>query len=688
MDSVVHTGSTKAVSGTALVSLSFSSPEDEQVCLLLQLPVDAHDAKMLEDECAAIVHQSLLSNEGDAWHRLDGTLKELNGLFKGLLLSKTIEEIHAVVALLDAEGTLHVSHAGRGEAYLVRGELASQITEFSKGKPLSAFVHISSGPLEPNDVVLFSTQRLLRTCTPAQLAELSRHEESVLEDIADVLEGEQEVAALAALRIPSGEGAAPAREMKRDQRTRPALADRARRRRQSAGWTLPFLPAITLPSLERVMERLSSITRSVAKIGAGAGKKGASLGKKSVPKLASASSDVAALLQTVREKTANFLADLKHPQRKRRAHLLLLAGAVAAFLIIWLIVSLTTSSQRSKTRGELQQLLQQVSDDLQTADNRKLAGDTAAASTILDRADAEAKQVLENQSGLFRSEALDLIDRIKQKREELTNTVRVSPRIVVNLSEKDPHITAQGLIGLSDGEFVAYDRQNTYRILLNKVDDPKRIAENELILNGTSFPWSKSEVFLTTGNSVIESNDSQITTMKTDDPAGWVTGKAAQTYLRYLYILSTDKKQIYKYERLTNRYGAPVQYNVNGDLKGAIDMVIDGSVYVLKEGGSVLKLLRGETQPFAINHAPDGLLKNVTKIFKLPNGDFYFLDPVQNRIVVTTDGGQTGQSDYVRQYILEGAQLGTLQDLYVGPDENHLYVIDDKRVYVVDLGTK
>lgn len=675
MDSIVQTGSTNADAGNALVSLSFSSPEREKASLLMQLPASEHDAKTLEDECTAIVQQSLLGSEGDAWHRLDGTLKELNGLFKGLLLSRTLEEIHAVVSLLDASGTLHVSHAGRGEAYLVRGGLATQITEFSRGKPVSAFIHISSGSLEPGDTVIFATQRLLRTLTPAQLAQAAGRGD-FLEEVTAALEAEQETAALAVLKIASdGSEPSAAAAAEAPARVRHPLPQRSRSGRSRRG--MPFLS-----SLGGITDKARGLFGSLAF----AGKRGASMGKKKgAPAFGSLSAGVASAVASMQEKAQGLIADLKHPQRKRRAHLLILAGAVAAFLVIWLIVSLSTTSQRSKTRAELQQLVTQINDDLRTADNRKLAGDTDATNAILQRAQERAKQVMDNETGLFRVEALDLLDRIRQKQEELNNIVRIPPRVVVNMSAKDANIAAQGLIGLGDGEFVVYDRQNVYRVLLNKLDDPRRIVDQELILQGTYFPRVKSEVFLTTGNSVIESNGNELTAMKTDDPAGWMTGKSAKTYLRFLYILSTDKKQIYKYERLNNRYGAPVQYNVNGDLTDAVDMTIDGSVYVLKEGGTLLKLLRGETQPFAIRHAPTDLLKTATKIFKLPGGNFYFLDPVKSRVIVATDGGTTGESDYLKQYVLEGDQLGTLQDLYVDPEENHLYVVDEKRVYVVDL---
>ncbi|MBI3816312.1 hypothetical protein HY285_02070, partial [Candidatus Peregrinibacteria bacterium] len=169
--------------------------------------------------------------------------------------------------------------------------------------------------------------------------------------------------------------------------------------------------------------------------------------------------------------------------------------------------------------------------------------------------------------------------------------------------------------------------------------------------------------------------------------SGWATGKDAETYLRYLYILSSDNR-IYKYERLSNRYGPSVQYNVNGDLSNAIDMAIDGNVYVLKEKGAIVKLLRGETQPFQFHNAPDGVLQNITKIFKVPGSNFYFLDPVHNRVIVFADGGASGDASYVKQYVFEGDQLGKLQSLSVDQDETHLYVMDDKRLYVADVTKK
>ncbi len=657
MDVTVQTGVTKNVSGMSLVSLSLTSKEKERVILCLQVESSPKDAKTLEEECTAIIQSALLETQGESWMRLDGTLKELNGLMKGLMAAEAVSDVHAIVALI--EGTnLHVSSAGRGEAYLVRGGTASQITEFTRGKPLSAFVHISSGTLDPQDSIVFSTQRILRSLTPAQLSQVTEQSDDAAEEIVQRLNDDRETAAIAVLQVggPPQLSAAPV--------AKPALASR----RSEAGRVKQGGNVLVSQA-----KRLSSLLLPLA---VATTKRGIQWTRKAT--------ESSQFFERFRDRVTEFFADLKHPVRKKRSHFIILAISVALFLIIFAIVKLTTVSQRSKTKTELGALIQQVTQELQTADNRKLAGDTDAANAILEKADAEAKQVVDNESGYFRVEALNLLDSIRSKREEINNIFRVNPRVVVNLASKTPSVSAQGFLGIADGEFLAYDRQNTYHILLNSVDDPRSLSSDGFIIDGTNFPRYKSQVFLTTGNSVVELQGNQPISMKTDDPAGWMTGKDIESYLRYLYVLTSDDK-IEKYERLTNRYSAAVQYNVTGDLTGSLDMTIDSNIFVLKTGGTIMRLFRGESKPFSVSHGPKDALTTATKIFKVTDRDIFLLDPTHSRVIVISDGGTTGNATYLKQYVLEGDQLGKLQDLYVDSDESHLYVSDEKRLYVVDL---
>ncbi|PIQ76435.1 hypothetical protein COU78_06305 [Candidatus Peregrinibacteria bacterium CG10_big_fil_rev_8_21_14_0_10_49_24] len=650
MDISVQTGHTKSVGGIKLLATGLKSNAGEKVCILLQVHASAQEAKTLEKESLSIVKNALLDTEGEPGSRLDGTLKELNGLFKGLLLARKIDDIHAIIAIVDSDHTLHVSHAGRAEAYVVRAGAASQITEYTRGKPTPAFVHIASGVVEPKDVLIFSTQRLLRTLTPAQLAQNAVRGDQLLDELTIALEAEKEMAAIGIMHV---EGVAPSRSA--------PLKQRSDRRRSGKGQhAFSQSQSIMTTLMEGLKGVWSRIADAISSLG---------------------------LFGRVSDKATGFVSDLKDPAKKKRANMFLLAGILAVFLIVWMTVNLSTYSQRSKTRAELEQLIEEIETDLRTAENRYLTGEVDSSNAILQRAEERAKQVMDNEDKLFRSQAHDLLGRIRTKREEINNIIRLSPRTVVSLTGKNQNVSAEGLIGLADGEFAVYDQTDIYRVLLNSIEDPDSITNNEQILHGVSFPRYQTLVFQTNANSVIELIADQPTSMKTEDPAGWITGKDMEAWLRYMYVLSPENNQIYKYERYSNRYAAPSEYNVNGDLNGAIDMTIDGNVYVLKEHGEVVKLFRGEQRPFVIRHLPGSILENATKVFKVLDGNLYFLDSANKRVIVVADGGATGESTYIRQYVLEG-EIDILKDIYVDPDESRLYVLDSKSIYAVDLGNK
>lgn len=661
----VWTGQTKAPAGTVLVPVVLGDSKSDRVFFLLHSEGKSEGSDNLREECTNVLKHAVLDSEGEGYERLESALKELNGLLKGFLLSEAVRDVHAIVGLFEQSGTLHLSHVGRAEAYVVRDGAATQITEYSRGKPPQAFMHIVSGPVQSRDHFIISTQRILRTMTPAQLAQTVHGSgETAIQTIISALSSEREVACVLHIAVQGGS------ERRADEVTARAVSRprvRGNSREQSA-----------LTLFKGAMGRLdwSKLFKNVKPRGKG--------------------SKVQNIFSSFGERSKRFLRDLSDPDRKRRAHLLLLAGTAAAFLIIWVFVQLTILSQRNQSRGELETLVEQINTDLSTAENRQLAGDADSANAILERAEKSAQQVIANESGLFRSEALQLLGRIKSKREEMNRITRiVLPRVMANLSAKKADILAQGFIGLPSGEFLAYDRQDLYRVSLNTVEAAGKLGTEEFILDGVDFPRFQSRIFLTTGNSIIELLSGEPTTMKTEDPAGWITGIDVETYLRYLYVLAPERKQIYKYERLSNRYSPPAEYNVNGDLLGALDMTITGPVYVLRDtsasGGKegerdIVKLLRGEKQTFTIRNLPPGSLNNVTKIFKSSvTGNFYFLDPEGKRIVVTTNDGDLGDSLYLKQYILDSDQVGVLKDFFVDSEGSRLYVLDEKKVYAIDL---
>lgn len=647
MKRTIFSDQTKTGNNTVVFQREFISSNKEEVLFLLQVEANEENGERLFEEAIKVVEQSLLESSEAATDRLDSALKELNGLIKGLLLSKTIADVQAIVSICERSGMLHVSHAGRAEAYVVRSNAANQITEYSKGKTSPAFVHIASGQLEAGDIVLLSTERLLRTITPAQIVAKTSDLHTATTEIISALEAEQEVAAISIISVAK-EPIAPIINTATTKAANAAMPTTSRDE-----------SSILENAWQEVRKRVQAGTTAIKKQSGGQGSKIANW--------------VQAMFKNSSVPDSN------------KKHLLILAGAISIFLVIWLAVNLSSFAKQSQSRSELSSTIASIQENIRNAENRHLTGDTEAAVDILNKAEQEAKTVINHESRLFRTEALDLLERIQSKREEVSNIIRRAPITAANLSDKNDSIQTIGLIGQNNERFIVFDRQNSYQIISNTVEDPRPVSEEELLTDGANFDRQQTQIYTTTGNGLIEIINGKPVSMKTDDENGWNSGVDIETYSRFLYMLSPTNNQIYKYERLSNRYGFPSEYNVDGSLSNALDMSIDFFIYVLKDDGTIEKLNGGETTSFSINQAPSGVLNGATKLYKAIEGKLYVLVPEQNKIVVLEVDEESGDAVYLRQYVLESNQIGTLNDIYVDQDESWLYVLDEKRLYKLEL---
>jgi hypothetical protein len=660
MNTTIATGQTKTSTDVHLLHKTLVSKNQENIVILMQTDAVEDAIPDLHREMLEIINQSLVLTDGETNTRLDSCLKEMNGLIKGFLLSGSIKDIQAIVCIVDQRNMLHISHAGRSEAYVVRGNTANQITEYAKGKSVPSFVHIASGQLEMEDVVVVSTQRLLRSITPAQLVKISLHAKNTLPELIQTLEFEHEAAALATIEI-AGEIST------KNTATEAPIVAEASNTREAAPTSAPAVKDIQSESSildsawKNVYNRIQKTSLALSK---------------------NNKSPFSKVAQWFRN---TFI--LKRTNGKNM-HLLLIAGAISIFLIVWLAVNVSSFAKRSQIKAELGTIIEEINEDIRNAENRKLTGDKQAAIAILDRAEEQAKKVANDDSQIYRKEALDLLYSIQAKREDVSNIVRRSPIVAAELTEKNPDIQATGMIGLGNEKFIVNDKQSAYRVISNITEDGKVLSESELVITGTNFPRYKSQIFSITGNGMLEFVDNKAVSVKTDDTNGWINAVDMETYQRFLYLLAPQNNQIYKYERLSDRYGVPLEYNVNGALEDALDMSIDVFVYILKKDGTIIKLLSGETKNFAITQAPSDILKNATKIYKVPDGKLYALDPVGKKVIVLEIDATTGDATYLKQFAFDGDQIGSLHSLYVDEEESWLYIADEKRVFKIELSAQ
>ena len=151
-------------------------------------------------------------------------------------------------------------------------------------------------------------------------------------------------------------------------------------------------------------------------------------------------------------------------------------------------------------------------------------------------------------------------------------------------------------------------------------------------------------------------------------------------YSRYLYSLDTQNNLIYKHDAIKDGFGRGKEWNKDGksSIKGAVDIAIDGDVFILSDNGQISKFTSGFVQPFSIQGL-DPALTNGGKIWTYNDVDnIYVLDPTGKRLIVLTKEGKL-----VKQ--ITSNQFKKPTAFVIDTPNNVAYVVDGTRLFKVEL---
>jgi len=173
----------------------------------------------------------------------------------------------------------------------------------------------------------------------------------------------------------------------------------------------------------------------------------------------------------------------------------------------------------------------------------------------------------------------------------------------------------------------------------------------------------------------------------------WRSPQAVSTYFDQtktnFYILDTGLNQILKYVPTDELYNeAPIGYVTadDVDLGGAVDMAINGYVYVLYGDGRVQKLYLGQPEAFALSGLADPL-SNPSAIFTANHSDsvkyLYVADAGNRRILRLNKDGS-----FVRQFRAADDQaFAQIRGVFVdeAASQPKLFVVSENRLYAFDI---
>lgn len=166
---------------------------------------------------------------------------------------------------------------------------------------------------------------------------------------------------------------------------------------------------------------------------------------------------------------------------------------------------------------------------------------------------------------------------------------------------------------------------------------------------------------------------------------------STDSFFGNFYVLDAGSNKLLRYLPTTDGYSAaPESYfpaDQSIDLTAAVDMAIDGAIYVLFQDGHISKYTGGHSETFNISGL-DKPFKLASAIFTAPNEEvqhLYIADAGNQRIVQLNKDGS-----FVRQFKPELGQNSTfanLQDIFVDEIGQKLYILDSNNLYLATMPT-
>ncbi|MFA6521216.1 MAG: hypothetical protein WCT53_02425 [Candidatus Gracilibacteria bacterium] len=639
-----------------------SDPQCEggKIFMALEILNNQAEAEDVGEAIFATFKQKFYENlKGDPYERFEEALKEANKTIETLKEEKVSRFIGNMNVALGAivDGGLFISTTGDAEVYMVRRRFVSIVSEgLSADAKGETFVNIANGSLEVGDSVIFSSTRLLRYITKAELGRIFA--ESAAHKIGMALGELQDFIATEILGRSSVIGISiKQQQLQQEEEEEGGESVFEVDQSNKLDAFLEKLPGRGIFARIKLSTKLPSLSGFFGKI-ASLLPHGLSIKKPEMPEM--------------KIPGASFFKNMSKGR-------ILVLGSIVLLVFVVGVFWLSASSNQKRIVLELQSKLNS-SRDLMNEAITTGQFDKVKAADLLNTSEKTAVEVLN--SKYMRADAVKMLDDIQKNRDLLDEVKRVDmPTVVADFSQKRSNVNALGLISLKD-RLYGFEYNALYEIILDKLQDPFTISDLETIIVGTDFKEGDSLLFLTRTGKMIEYVAARFGLISTKDGI-WKKGVDMKTYNDRLYILDPERNQIWRYTRRKDVFDVGEAYNQNADLSKAVSLAIDSSIYVLNSDGTVIQMYQGQKQDYPLRRMPLKPVKAASKIYT--NAELtkvFILEPSEQRVVVFRKDLQNGGAAYQTQYVFKNT--GMLRDMLVV--DSRLYVMDDKKVYMVNLG--
>lgn len=381
------------------------------------------------------------------------------------------------------------------------------------------------------------------------------------------------------------------------------------------------------------------------------------------------------------ESMSIWIKNLKYIIKKPKRQSQIIALGVVVLILV-LIASIALQKRKQINQQVSREQKQLLSDAKQKLDDGKTAiifGDKDEAQLLFGNAIKDSQGLL---TSALSDDASQIINSAQEEYDKLTSTKRyanISP-IVDNISGN--------FLRVSDGKGIIISDNKFFETGLTAGAIPEQVGSIESS-EGKNIAVSLLDnqiISLSNVGNIYKYlvNSKKIDSLTAPENEKFKTGKAMATFANNIYILDPENNQIWKYSSENDKYSNPSEFipKENIDLKDAVDITIDGSVYALYSNGKIAKITRGVKENFEISGIPKPFneVKKPIKIYTENDASSIFiLDSGDNRLLEFDKSGQ-----FAHQYAFPSS-IKNLVDFVVEPKGRIAYILADNSLYKIDL---
>lgn len=276
-------------------------------------------------------------------------------------------------------------------------------------------------------------------------------------------------------------------------------------------------------------------------------------------------------------------------------------------------------------------------------------------------------------------ELRELSEQIKQNLGKITGTYETKGELFLDMS-----LISSGFKGdkitLSSERVLVLDQEGE-RLVEILIGNKKTqvLAGPDLIPNALDVSAYANRSFVLTKVGVFEIRGDKSKLVLEKD---WSEDILIAAYTGNFYILEKSNSLIKRYPSLlSGNFGGGSGWfgpEVKPNLTKVLAWAIDGSIWVLSEGGKIEKFIFGRTDSFFVSNITKSL-EEVRDIFTDEGAeDLYLLDPKNSRVIVLEKDGQF-KAEYVSEKVAESTRF------LVSEKERKIILLAGDKLYSIDL---